>query len=175
MATLGILLFHITFSIVVLLTPGRRNPGTLGSLYERLILLGPFFMESKIRSSPHVYFSYKVNGNWSAVFDHGLQESLFYRAHPWRYDRLHGGDFERYIAQQLGEQARNKKFEAIKDTRGFRELNQFILNEGIGKPVDSIALTYGHNAYLWETSATQFDTIFSYIYNPGTIGVAKKP
>lgn len=99
---------------------------------------------------------------------------MLYRQHPWRYNKLHFNDFERYISDRVGNEYKSKKGIDIKKSRRFRELNQFVLQELIQKPVDSVSLVYGFNLYLPESITVQFDTTFSLMYNPNYIAPAKK-
>jgi len=172
-AAIVVVILHIAFSVVVLRSSRKQNSSGLRSLYSHLILLGPFFQESRITSSPHLYISYKVNDSWSPVADPGIANFTFYREHPWRYDKLHYSDFERYIALQVGQKARSKEFQDVQHSRPFRELNHFILREVIREPVDSVSIVYGLNFYSPETKAMRFDTVFNYTYNPNVIGPAK--
>ena len=173
-AAVLVVFLHILFSIFVLLTPGKHNAKSLGKLYNQLVLLGPFFTESRIKTSPHLYISFKVKDTWSPFVDHGLANFKSYCQHPWRYGKLHYGDFERYISLQIGEQIRHKEFKGMGSSRAFRELNQFIVQEVISRQVDSVSLVYGLNVYLPETKTVRFDTVFKYTYNPSAIAPSKK-
>jgi len=170
-----IVLLHILLSLFIVLAPKRFvDSNRLSSLYSRLILLGPFFVESRIKSSPHLYVRYNVNSAWSPFTDYAIENFRFYYEHPWRYDKLHFNDFERYISYQVGKQSKSKQFEQIKNSRVFRELNQLVLQELIRKPVDSVTLVYGFNLYLPESKTFRFDTIFKYTYNPKAIAPSKE-
>jgi hypothetical protein len=174
-AAFVIVLLHILFSLFVAVLPMQHvSSNAVTSLYNRLILLGPFFHESRIKASPHVYVRYKVNDAWTQARDYGKENFTYYCEHPWRYDKLHFNDFERYISHQIGKQSHSKPFNEISKSRVFRELNQFLLQEPIQEPVDSVTVMYGFNLYLPEAKTFTFDTIFTYTYNPKDIAPAKK-
>jgi len=103
-----------------------------------------------------------------------MENFMFYIERPWRYDKLHFNDFERYISHQVASQRNSKQFGEIRKSRAFRELNQFLLQEFIQRPVDSVSLVYGFNLYLPEVKTFQFDTIFKYTYNPKDIAPSKR-
>lgn len=171
----AIVLLHIVLTFFLLFAPKKivhSNP--LSSLYSQLFLLGPFFGESRIKTSSHLYVRYKVNNEWSPPRDYGMENFKFYRQHPWRYDKLHLSDFEKYVTDHITQQKRYQPAADIEKSKLFLELNQFLLSERIQKPVDSVCLTYGANVYLPETATVRFDTIFSLTYNPNTIAASKK-
>ena len=169
-----ILLLHILLSIFAVTAPKQWvNANPLTGLYDKLILLGPFFHESRIKSSPHLYVSYQIHNSWSPARDYGVENFALYRERPWRFDKLHSNDFERYISYQVGSQDKSRHFQEVSASKAFRELNQFVLQELIQQPVDSVTLVYGVNTYLPESRTFRFDTILNYSYNPGAIAPAK--
>ena len=165
---------HIALCCFAMLAPKSIVHSTrLTSLYDRLIILGPFFQEARISSTPRVFVSYKTNNEWSKPVDHSIEDFNYYRAHPWRYDKLHTGDFVRSTSSRVSKFQKQASAE-IKKSRAFRELNEFILQEYIKQPVDSINVLYAFNVYLADVNAYRLDTVFQYTYRPSDVAAAKR-
>ena len=170
-----IALVHIVLCCIFMLTPKSAIPsGVVGLTYTRLMLIGPFFHESKITTSPHLYVRYYKNNQWSSSKDVATENRLYFHSHPLRYDRIRLNDFERYISHQVGLLSSADDFESVKGLRVFRELNQFVLQEYIKQPIDSLSLVYGVNRYFPATGTTRFDTTFAFTFDPAEIGMAKQ-
>lgn len=170
-----IVVLHIVLSVIFMLNPkSASHAGIIGLIYNRLLLIGPFFQESRIKTSPHLYVRAYENSRWSSVRDFAMENNSFFHSHPLRYDRLRMNYFERYISHQVGLLNVPRNYKEIKKSRLFRELNQFVLQEYLKRPVDSLSLVYGVNRYFPETGITEFDTTFAYTYNPCEIGLAKQ-
>lgn len=142
-------------------------------MYNRLVLIGPFFQESRIKTSPHLYVSYYDNNLWTPPRDYALENFSFYSGHPWRYGKLRMNYYDRYISNKVGQLNETMQLSDVKDSQAFRELHQFVMEEYLKRPVDSIALVYGLNHYVPQTNSTRFDTTFAYTYNPAEIAPAK--
>ena len=174
-AAAAIALLHVLLSIIFLLSPKAAQHSSMIRLtYNRLLLIGPFFNESRIKTSPHLYVRYYENNQWTPVRDIASENHAFFLSHPWRYDRLRINYFERYITRQVGQLNSRSDVEVVKESRAFRELNQFVLREYIQRPIDSLSLIYGVNQYCPETNSTRFDTTFAYTFKPSEIGLAKE-
>ena len=146
----------------------------LTSVYSKVILLGPFFQESRIKTSPHLLVSFRTKKGWSETRDLAIENFNEYTHGPWRYEKLRYCDFERYLARQLSLQVKGKEFSEIKELKVFRELNQYLTHETISSSVDSIRLEYCLSTYIPVGNTVRLDTIFSFAYNPNDIAVAKK-
>lgn len=169
-----ILLVHVLLAVSTLLSPRQRvKSNVVAVFYNQLILLGPFFQESRIKSSARLYVSYNKQGEWSSLRNYGSENFSIYKPNILNYYRLHLSDFERYISHEVGTQKMGG-FEEVKERRVFRELNQYVTRELIREPVDSVRLLYGVNVYLPESNSSRFDTIFFYRYNPNQVAGAKK-
>jgi len=142
-------------------------------MYNRLVLIGPFFDEARIKTSPHLYIRYFSNNTWTPSRDYVMENFADYCRSPWRYDKLRITYFERYLSNRVSLLDKPDQFEEVKNSRAFRELNQFVIHEYVGRPMDSIALVYGHNRYFPETNTIRFDTSFAYTYNPEEVAPAK--
>ena len=164
-----IVLMHILLAVFTVLIPQDRiKSNIVASFYNQLVLLGPFFQESRIKASPHLFVSYKRKDVWNPYRDYASENFLIYKQNLWNYYRLHKSDFQRYIANEVGQQ-KMKGFDEVIKSRGFRELNQHITGELIGEPVDSLKLLYGVNTYFPDSKTSRFDTIFYYTYNPNQV------
>jgi hypothetical protein len=174
-AATAVALLHVILSIIFLLSPkAAQHSGTIGLMYNRLMLIGPFFNEPRIKTSPHLYIRYYENDQWTPVRDVAAENHALFIRHPWRYDRLRINYFERYITRQAEHLKSRHDVGSVKESRAFRELNQFVLREYIQRPVDSVSLVYGVSQYDPETNSTRFDTTFAYTYKPSEIDLAKE-
>jgi hypothetical protein len=152
----------------------RSSVNPLTSLYAKVVLLGPFFEESRIKTTPHLLVSFKTDGQWSGI--HNLAEENFaeYTRNPLRYQKLRYCDYERFLSRQLSQQIGYREFNEVKDLRIFRELNQYLLQERIGIPIDSLHIVYGLNTYDPVNAISTMDTLFTYTYNPNAVAHAKR-
>ena len=170
-----LVVLHILLAVSTILSPKQSlKLNVVASIYNQLILLGPFFQESRIKASPRLYVSYNKKGVWSSYRNYGEENFLSYQGNMWNYYRLHLSDYERYISNQIGSQKNTNDFEHVKNSRAFRELNQYVIREILEEPVDSVRLLYGVNSYLPESKISRFDTIFSYRYNLNQIAASKR-
>jgi hypothetical protein len=175
LAATVVVALHIVLSLVFTLTPNAaQHAGLVGLMYKRLMLIGPFFNESRIKTSPHLYIRTYENGRWSSARDFANENYVFFQSHPWRQDMLRMNYFERYISKKVGQRNKPLELGELNESGSFRELNQFVLREYIPHSIDSISLVYGLNRYFPETNTSGFDTTFVYTYNPAEIGPARK-
>jgi hypothetical protein len=169
-----IVLLHILLSSFILVIPKTiSNSNSIGRMYNRAVLVGPFFDEPRIKTSPHLYVRYFENERWTPPRDYAMENFAIYCQRPWRYDKLRITYAERYLSNKLGQMNKPREWDEVKDSRVFRELNQFLVHEYLERPTDSIRLVYGHSQYFPETHTTRFDTTFTYTYNPNEIAPAK--
>jgi len=174
-AAAAIALLHVVLSITFLLSPKEAQQSSMIRLmYNQLLLIGPFFNESRIKTSPQLYVRYYENNQWTPVRDVAAENHAYFLRHPWRYDRLRINYFERYMTRRVGQWNSRSDVESVKESRSFRELNQFVLQEYIQRPIDSLSLVYGVSQYYPETNSIRFDTTFAYTFKPSEIGLAKK-
>jgi len=176
--TLGIsacllILIHFLICVSVIVLPSKLvRSNLITSTYRSLMVVGPFFYESQIKSFSFLSTSLYSNGEWSRVGEDRLKNFQKYQRAPWRYDLLRKNDFEEYCAYQIAS-SKNKNFETIKRSKAFRELNQFIIDEYANGHADSVSMAYVTKIYLRENSAFRFDTAFIYTYDPNEIAPAK--
>jgi hypothetical protein len=169
-----LILMHILICILVIVLPEKVvYSNFLTSTYRNLMVVGPFFYESNIKSSSHLAIKFYSNGSWSSVKEERAENFRKYQRMPWRYDLLRKNDFEEYAAYQI-RSLKKKDVEAVKRSRAFRELNQFILARHGNSKVDSVSLRHFIKVYLPESSSFRYDTIFAYTYSPHEIGPAKR-
>ena len=137
------------------------------------MVVGPFFYESNIKSSSHLEIKFYSIDRWSSVKEVRMENFKEYQRMPWRYDLLKKNDFEEYAAYQI-RSLKKKDIDAVKRSRPFRELNQFILRQHGESNVDSVSLRHFIKVYLPESESFRYDTIFAYTYSPHEIGRAKR-
>ena len=169
-----LILIHILGCVLVIVLPPRIvHSNFLTSTYRSLMVVGPFFYESQLKSSSHLDIRFYANGRWSSTTEVRMDDFEKYKRMPWRYDLLRRNDFKEYAAYQI-QSSKKKDFEAVKRSKAFRELNQFILKQHGDSGVDSISLRHFRKVYLPESDSFRYDTIFSYTYSPHEIGSAKR-
>jgi hypothetical protein len=172
---LAIITLHIAVSLYILVVPFRLQPKhKLVSIYRQLIVLGPFFTESRIKHSHFLSFRYKQNNDWSVTREFTKEQFSGYFKRPWQIDKLTYINYERQLGFAIGAVAANQPFEKVKNNTSFRELNAFLVQEIIKTPVDSIQIVYGLDQFIPGTKSYSLDTVFVYTYNPNLIGKAKK-
>lgn len=172
---LTIVVLHVVLAFYVVFVPEKRLVRhKIVSIYQKLFVLGPFFSESRIKSSHYLSVRYKQHGKWSSPREYGKEQFLLYSRMPWRIDRILYNDYEKRLAFKVGELTSKPSFENIKNNPSFRELNEFYMTEYIQTPVDSVHMVYGLHLYIPKTKTYMLDTIFNYTYNPKTVGKSKK-
>jgi len=137
------------------------------------MVVGPFFYESQIKSSSHLDIKFYADGRWSLGKEVRMEDFEKYKRVPWRYDLLKRNDFEEYAVYKV-QSLKKKDFEAVKRSKAFRELNQFILRQYGDSGVDSVSLQHFIKVYLPESDSFRYDTVFAYTYSPHEIGAAKR-
>jgi len=172
---LAIISIHIAISLYVLVVPFQFQPKhKLVSVYRQLVVLGPFFTESRIKHSHFLSFRYKQHQGWSVTREFTKEQFYAYFNSPWRIDKLSYINYERQLGFAIGAVAARVPFENVKTNSSFRELNEFLVQEIIKAPVDSIQIIYGLDQFIPDTKSYSLDTVFVYTYNPNLIGKAKK-
>src|ERR671913_355964 len=86
------LLLHVLFAIVIILSPGASRLNPLLNFYRRFVVLGPFFDERRIVSSSHVLISRYEQGSWSEATDVACLDVL--RPVNGKYEALQRRSFE---------------------------------------------------------------------------------
>ena len=171
---LVIISLHIVLCLYLLFSPAQFRVQTgLATVYRQLVLLGPFFAESRIKSTRYLSIRYKQD-TWSSFRNLSQEHFAAYRASPWRWDHLANIGYETDLAYTLATVAKGRPFDAIKGSSAFQELNGFLIHEFIPMPVDSVQII-GHGITYVPTSQTYLsDTTFVFTYNPHAIGEGKK-
>src|SRR5215204_1158339 len=96
-------------------------------VFRQLVLLGPFFTESRIKSTRYLSIRYKKDGTWSSLRNLSQEHFEAYRARPWRWDNLAYIGYETDLALTLGRVAKDRTLDAIKNSSSFQELNGFLI------------------------------------------------
>lgn len=170
-----VVMLHIAIASIVVFSPqGSLRGYKIITVYKQLIVVGPFFTESRIKTSHYLAVRYKREGNWSSEREYGKEYFLSYTRRPWRFDKLSYNDYEKRLCYEVGKFSENKTFEQVKSNSDFLELNNFLLNEYIKMPVDSLSITYALNEYIPKINSHNLDTVFRYTYNPNTLDEARK-
>ena len=172
---LVIISLQIVFCSYLLFSPKQfRVKNGIVTVYRQLVLLGPFFAESRIKSTRYLSIRYKQRNAWSSIRNLSQEHFAAYHASPWRWDQLAHIGYETDLAYTMGTVAKGRPFEAIKSNSTFQELNGFLIQEFIPMPVDSVQVI-GHGITYVPTSQTFLpDTTFVFTYNPHAIGEGKE-
>jgi len=173
-AALIILFIHLCLATAAFLNPGAVNP--VIKVYRQLILLGPFFTESRIRHSHFLSFQLLKDGKWSEVVEPSKAHFASYANAPWRTDKTALIAYERYLANAVSDLKERKSPEEIQRSKAFRELSAFLIGEYNGDKdlPDSVKLIYGLYEYIPADRKYNEDTLFVYTYNPEAIGRVAK-
>jgi hypothetical protein len=172
-AAVVILTVHICLALLAYVHQSRvANP--VIKAYRQLVVLGPFFAESRIRHSHFFSVQFFRDGKWSERHQPAREHFNAYAQSPWRFDKLGLIGYEKYLTGEVGKRARSKSLSDAKNPKDFRELAAFVLGEYGGGEADSVKLVYGLNEYLPHLKVYRPDTVFMHTYNPYTIGSAKK-
>ena len=161
---------HLSLALVSLLLPAEYSPSKVITLYRKYILVGPFFQDKKITHSTHLYVAYFTEGKWTTPRDYGFEDYIHYTKYPWRYDKLHGGDYATYAAWSVSKVRQQN----IKSSKSFRELNQYVTSALIRRQVDSVSLVYLEKHFQPKEDNYRLDTLFVYKYDPRNIDAGKK-
>jgi hypothetical protein len=165
MATLFLAL-HILLAIQSIFFKIDFLPGRINSFYKKLIVLGPFFSDTRIQTSPHLFVRYPTSsGEWSPFHEAGLANFRDFKNHPWRYDQLKWSDYERYVSRKAYTEIRALKYIDGSEGMASAELIQYVRKLPSSEP-DSVMLTYIWNTWQPETRSVKTDTAFAVMFKP---------
>lgn len=171
-----IIMLHVALCLYVFIAPDQALPrNKLIDVYRQLVVLGPFFTDSGIKYSHYFIVRFKRNdGSWSPPHQFGKEHFAGYCNNPLRWDKLSYVGYERQMTSAVATLAKNSPFEIVQRSSAFRELNEFVTQELITEPVDSVQLIYGLDYFRPESKSYWLDTVFAYTYNPNFVAKAKK-
>ena len=170
---LVIISLHIVLSLYLLFSPAQFRVTGMATVYRQLVLLGPFFAESRIKTTRYLSIRYKQD-TWSTFRNLSQEHFAAYRASPWRWDHLANIGYETDLAHTLATVVKGLPLDSIKGSAAFQELHGFLIGEFITMPVDSVQII-GHGiTYVPTSQGFQSDTTFVFTYNPHAIGEGKK-
>jgi hypothetical protein len=156
---------HIVFTAQCIFIKADILPGKLNAFYKKLIVLGPFFMETRIVSSPHLYVSYLSNdGKWSAFQDMGKENFTEFQEHPWRYNKSKWSEYERYVTRKAYNEIHSLKYIDGSEGIASSELIQYVSSQY--PQSDSVRLVYLWNTWQPESQTNKTDTGFHVIFKP---------
>lgn len=174
-AAMIIVVIHVMLCLYVVFIPAKFSMNNqVINVYKGLFVLGPFFTESRIKSSHYLSVRYKSDGKWSAPRQLVNENFLTFSKKPLRFDKLPFNDYEKRLSYIVGKMAKSKNFEDMKKSSAFRELNQFISEEYIKVPSDSVSLLYGEEGYDPQADSFTLDTVFYFTYNPNAVASVRK-
>ena len=162
----GIISIHVLLCLFFLFGTGRYTRNRIASLYRQLALVGPFFTESRIKSTHYLTIRWKKNNEWSPLRRPCRENFSSYNNLPWRLDNLSAISYEIRLAHTLGTMVKEKSFTEIKKSLAFRELNGYLMDEFVQAPVDCIQIVSGLEHYHPDTRSVTLDTTFIFTYEP---------
>ena len=174
-ASIVILLVHICLAAAAFFNLGESN--SIVRVYRQLVLLGPFFAESRIKHSHFLAVQFLYDGKWTEVIKPSKANFAAYANAPWRIDKMSLVAYERYLGNAVSELSKEKSSEEIQHSKAFRELSMFLVGEYSGDrtlPPDSVKLIYGLHEYIPALRSYKADTLFVHTYHPETIGRKSK-
>ncbi len=167
------LTLHLLLAIQTIFLKIDFLPSKINSFYKKLIVLGPFFSDSRIITSPHLYVSYpSSSGEWSPFRDVGQENFAYFQKHPWRYDHLKWSDYERYASRKAYKEIKPLKYIDGSEGVASAELVQYVKRLQSLQP-DSTRLIYIWNTWHSESQSIKTDTAFTVIYKPKKGGASQ--
>lgn len=173
---LSIIVLHISLAFFATTFGERLTHNPVVKIYRQLVMLGPFFTESRIQDSHFLSITYKqkIDTAWSSPRMLSQEAFSRYTEKPWQWNRLAYLGYERYLTHSISQSLASKPVEKVHSSSPFRELNGFLLSEIVKVPVDSMRMVYTLKHYIPYTKSYVTDTVFAHSYNPASIGKAKK-
>lgn len=170
--TTAILVVHICLAATASFnnTVATNNP--LLKVYRQLVVLGPFFAESRIKHSHFFSVQFFRHGEWSETIQPANENFEYYTEYPGRVDKTALIAYEKYLTSQVGELSKTRNMAEVQRSRSFRELATFVSEEYDGAndvPADSIRLVYGLKEYLPKSKSYRPDTLFAHTFNPAAV------
>ncbi len=165
--------FHILLALQAIFFKIDFLPARVNSFYKKLIVLGPFFSDSRITTSPHLYVSCpSSSGEWLPFRNVGLENFRDFQTYPWRYDQLKLSDYERYVSRKAYKEIKALKYIDGSEGIATTELIQYVIRLQPSQ-TDSIKIIYIWNTWQPESQSTKTDTAFAVIYKPKKGGASQ--
>lgn len=166
----GVLLIHITLCLVFACVRSGRLVKTLpGRLYRTLVLVGPFFEESVIRTSDRFYYRCKINDRWTAFTENSEARFQAYGQRIWRYNEFTRGDHIRRQGYELEQYLKAHGLNPAAAPASLKRINRYILHHAGTMPVDSVSIISVRDTYDPTLGASHADTVYRITYSPGSL------
>ncbi len=164
---------HILLTLQFIFFKADVLPGSLNSFYKKLIALGPFFSDTRIKTSPHLYVSHLSSaGNWSSFHDISQENFDDFQQHQWRYHNSKWGEYQRYVARKA-----YAEIDSLKQIDGSEGVASAELIRYISihhdQQSDSIKLLYVWNTWQPKSKSILSDTAFRVVFKPVKSGLPK--
>jgi hypothetical protein len=153
-----VLLLHILLATIVVVSPEISKGSKVFTFYRRLIVLGPFFQEPRIVSSPHLFVSHYREGVWTPGKDYGCATV---KATGSRYGEVKRRAFEEYLAFQVGQ---NQPVNVT--SRAARELEHYLTSREQAMGADSISVAYVVQRGMPQGGGAHIDTVYQFKFKP---------
>lgn len=129
-----LLLVHVLLGVLIVVRPEASEGSRLLTFYRRLIVLGPFFQEARIVSSPHLLVRYQKHGTWSDPIDPGCVEVALTGG---EYRALKNRSFEEFLGSRV---IRDRR--ASRNRRALRELEHYLRWRAGERQADSLEVAF---------------------------------
>ncbi len=160
------LAFHILLALASVFFTINFLPRKITSFYTKLVVLGPFFTDARITTSPHVYISkHNSSVGWSPMRDIGYERFLEFQHQLWRFDKLKWSDYERSIAFKAYAEVDSLKQIDGSEGNFSKELIRYA-SLRVPAAVDSIKVLYIWNSWQIENGSVKKDTAFYVTFKP---------
>jgi hypothetical protein len=153
-----VLVMHVLLAAIVVVSPDVSKGSKVFTFYRRLIVLGPFFQEPRITSSPHVFVSYYVSGAWTPGKDEGCESVA---ASASQYGVVKRRAFEEYLAFQVG-----RRQPVRLTSRAALELENYLGSRERAMGADSIAVAYVVRQGMRDAGGAHIDTVYHFKFKP---------
>ena len=151
------LLLHIVLAAVIIISPNASRLSPVLGFYRRFVVLGPFFDEARIISSPHLLISEYKNGAWSDDMDMGCAAV----ANPTvgKNEAVQRRAFETFLATSVT----NVK-QRTHVSRALVELENYLRTRPTIKDADSLSITFIQRR--WSRTLAYTDTVYQHKFKP---------
>lgn len=159
-----VIAIHILVSSLYIFYSIDFLPDRVVSVYQKFIVLGPFFADDQITKSPHLYISHSTpTGCWLPFRDVSHENLQAFKKDPWRYNQLKLTYYHRYISREAYEAIHVLKY--IDGSEGWASSELIRFGKQIQQPEsDSIRFLLLWNEWMPLDEEVKIDTAFYVIF-----------
>lgn len=164
---LAVSLHVVLFAYVIFDDAGALTKTSVGKFYNSKVVIGPFFMEERLKSAPHLLLRDFSRGEWSAWKDVSMTYKRTYDSSFWRYGSIMKSEYALHLAYKI---ALTLNGDTLLNMNQFgrhsRALHRLLVTDHwVGNRSDSVQLVYcGYRVDLEDRSRT-VDSLWNIKYS----------